>query len=115
MKPSQLWPNQHLKSDTQIKAELRQVKPDDWLIMIKAFSEPLRTRLANLIWWDFCGERIGTERWHNLDLYLNAPHVDCDVDELKKALMYCGYSEQMATARVKPNIFLPVMRRGEAV
>jgi len=111
MKSSQLWPNQSLKSDTQIKAELRQVKPDDWLIMIKSFNEPIRTRLANVIWWDFYGERMGSERWGNLDLYLNAPYIPCDQDELRKALVYCGYSEAMATFRTKQNIFIPAARR----
>ena len=89
-----------LKSEQQIKRELAGRDPAEWLSLILEFKEPLRTRLACLVWWDFYGIKEAKNRSNNLDHFLIAPHVDCDHDKLIKALIYCGYSESMAAHRL---------------
>jgi hypothetical protein len=89
-----------LKSEQEIKRELAGREPSEWLSLILEFKEPLRTRLACLVWWDFYGIKQAKDRGGNLDHFLIAPHVDCDHDKLIKAMIYCGYSQSMAAHRL---------------
>lgn len=92
-----------LKSEAQIKRELSNREPDEWLRIIKGFRGNLRTRLACLIWWDIFSMREAKNRTNHFDPFLAAPYQDCCQDKLKDALLKCGYSETMATQRTKVN------------
>jgi hypothetical protein len=89
-----------LKSEQEIKRELAGRDPVEWLSLILEFKDPLRTRLACLVWWDFYGIKEAKNRSGNLDHFLLAPHVDCDQEKIIKAMIYCGYSESMAAHRL---------------
>jgi len=98
-----------LKSEAQIKRELSEREPEEWLRIIKTFRGNLRTRLACLVWWDFYSLRLAGQRWDNLDPFLAATHADCCQDRLKAALLKCGYSETMATQRTTVNYATRIM------
>ena len=102
-----------LKTDTEMKRELLARTPEHWLEIILTFRGNLRTRVACLVWWDWYAIRNVTERWSNLDPFLAAPHIDCDHDDLKKALLICGYPETLATSRSMRQLFIPAHRRDD--
>jgi hypothetical protein len=92
-----------LKSEAQIKRELSEREPEEWLRIIKTFRGNLRTRLACLVWWDIYSMRESKHRVNHFDPFLAAPYQECCQDKLKAALLKCGYSETMATQRTTVN------------
>jgi hypothetical protein len=81
---------------------LRKRHPEEWVALIKEFSPKMQVAVANIIWWDFFGDRITLDRWNHLDDYLSIP-VDAGIpkDKIAKALVSLGYTEYQAAIRVR--------------
>ena len=85
-----------------VRKALNRKTPETWAAEVKRIPARIRAHAASVIWWDFFGGRTSRHRLDHLDQYLTIPYADtCTKPELIAALMRCGYSEQMATSRLR--------------
>lgn len=79
----------------------RQVSPATWKALIAKVPKNCRCEVAHIVWWDWFGGRIATERWPHLDQYLRRPVWSKPTDdEIIEGLVLCGYSEKHAISRI---------------
>jgi hypothetical protein len=51
---------------------LSRLGPEAWLAQIQTIKDDeIAVRTANIIWYDWFSERVASERWNQLDLYLS--------------------------------------------
>jgi len=78
---------------------------DDWRNRVEQIADrDVRIAAANIVWWDFFGDRKATDPWTQLDDYKTAwkPNQRADVQAVRNALVFIGYPQSMALKRVKP-------------
>jgi hypothetical protein len=89
-----------MKAETVSRRVLKDRAPEVWVAMIEDLEEPIKTRAAKIVWWDFFGNRFVSERWPHLDGYLNRPIEFVAHEDLVSALYKLGYSAYYATNRI---------------
>ena len=66
-----------------------------------SLPERWRKAAARIIWWDFFSLRFSSNRWPHLDGLVEYDEKSLiPDDELRKALIACGYSEAQAFTRL---------------
>lgn len=92
---------------------LRERSPKEWRALVDQVPKDIRAYVARLIWWDWFSHRSTTERWSELDDFLNIPYaqlmwerenpdkvVEPDHNEIFHILMAMGYPESLALNRI---------------
>jgi hypothetical protein len=90
-----------IDGELKSKHKMRDRSPEDWLLQIEELPEPVRTRAAWIIWWDFFAHRPVVDRWPHLDHFINKKCEPVTDGDLAMALHNLGYTPYMAVARVK--------------
>jgi len=49
---------------------LKQRSPNEWLRLVETIEEPIRTHVAQVVWWDFFAQQDSEDRYPQLDYYL---------------------------------------------
>ena len=97
------WVVHILQKERENRKSMQQVSPEQWRRRIDTLNEPLRTKVACLIWWDFFSGRQVTDRWPHLDdLVANHSRLpdDFNRNDLVIALCNTGYSPYEAAKRI---------------
>lgn len=97
-----------LKAERAWKAATKAMNGSDWRRLLDRIkSEEIRIATAPIIWWDYFGERLGSERWDDLDDYLEESlrrgSVDLDQKRgrVRFGLIECWHPKHIAMARAK--------------
>lgn len=77
------------------------VGPGEWRRRLLTLMPPARWAAARIVWWDFFGDQMYSERWKHLDDMIKH-RTEVDAVTLANALVAIGYTEQRAAARVMP-------------
>lgn len=78
--------------------------PEEWVELVARINDPwVCAALANLVWWDFFGEREYSERWEHLDEFRKgwAPLSVEEVSVVRATLVDWGYPENLAERRTR--------------
>jgi hypothetical protein len=97
----------------------------EWLDLITKIEDPvLRKNVASIVWYDFFGNQLVSERWPHLDNILNikwpwpssiVPYVafsEAAKDKVLRELIAIGYPEDRAKRRLNIKFPTPVNKRG---
>ena len=49
---------------------LKRRSPNEWLRLVETIDEPIRTHIAQVVWWDFFAHKDSEDRYPQLDYYL---------------------------------------------
>jgi len=90
-----------LKRESEAKKAMQELQPEQWLARIEELPNPVKTRAAWIVWWDFFSYRDVPDRWPHLDHLINAKCEPVTDGDLALALNILGYTPYSATARVK--------------
>lgn len=82
-------------------SELKAKSPAQWRKEISVLEEPVRSRVACIVWWDYFGGRKVSDRWPHLDEYVNVPYTPAPREAVTMALKKVGYSEKHAIRRAQ--------------
>ena len=67
------WATDTIKRETTAAVMRLNRGPDEWKALIKEIHPlPLRGEVANIVWWDYFGNRVSCERWPHLDKYIDS-------------------------------------------
>lgn len=97
------WSLERLQREISLRRDQKNITPEEWATRIEALEEPLRTRVACLVWWDFFAQRIVSQRWANLDPYLRDQGYEVPSNTLVDGMHTVGYTPLQAFRRVKKN------------
>jgi hypothetical protein len=86
--------------EAEILDKLREKTPWEWLADIQELPDALRNPVARIIWWDWFSHQKVTERWPQLDEFVNTTDCECADNQLVLALHSCGYSMWDAYRRI---------------
>ena len=93
----------------RLKAELRKRTPDQWREMILAINpEPVRLRVAAIVWWTYLSHRRAGSPWTHLDdmAFVPSGH-NHDAAAIKAAMIGIGFPESYAEDKsTMPKIYL---------
>lgn len=98
------------KAENERMAELRNRTPEDWMILIKKIeNEPLRIRVACLVFWDFYGREQFKENTRSFlpdfgeTISAWKPEMEKEISLLDEecALVKIGYPKRLAEIRVR--------------
>ena len=81
-------------------ASLAALTPGEWLARIRKLREPVKSRVASIVWMDFFSARLARDRWPHLDRYLDKPYVKVDRNLIAAGLVAVGYDAGRAVRRV---------------
>lgn len=89
------------------KDYLRARRPGVWReLILELPDEGVRGWVANIVWWDYFADRTMSERWPELDEWLNVPpdrleefETESGRQRLETGLLAVGYSEWEANRR----------------
>jgi hypothetical protein len=91
-----------LEAESAELKKRKKIKPQEWKARIdKIKNIDSRRAIACIVWWDFFGDRLHSERWDHLDEYIKAKPHDLSNSEAENMLVQVGYTEYMAYARVR--------------
>jgi hypothetical protein len=91
---------------------LKQRSPEQWAEHIALLPKKIRTQIAKVVWWDWFGPRVVSERWDHLDQYINQPAMDLEDHEVLEGLELLGYTEKQARQRLYPDERVREPRKG---
>jgi len=83
---------------------MKSKSPEDWFNAIQNVESSVRNAVAKIIWWDFFGDKVCTQRWNHLDSYINSPYEELDDNLIMEGLQVCGFTEKQAMWRVYPEL-----------
>jgi len=102
------WAEAAYEDEQAWKLFLGQREPGVWRDLVLALPEHLRQPAANVIWWDWFGDRSLEDRWPHLDEWLTVSREDLFIKdtpemrgEIELALQAVGYSGWMAHTRAR--------------
>ena len=105
--PSWTW--ECIKRESRYQQRLRKRRPEEWVAIIEALPEHVRTKVAHIVWWDWFAKRPCWRRWPHLDHYLDEleryienPGLEPSRNDLVLALRELGYSPFKAVQRSAP-------------
>jgi len=93
------WVNDAYEREMERTTALRAKTPEQWEADILMLPLSQREAVAKIIFWDYFGARIVTERWPHLDKWLSQTPITTPPAALAKALWACGYTAHAATTR----------------
>jgi hypothetical protein len=74
----------------------------DWAKAVRHIMDKhVRNHVASIIWWDFFGGRVSTERWAAFDKYVKAPFFRVPIKDAVAGLVQCGLTLDMAIRRAR--------------
>lgn len=98
------WAIAYRADELRNRSALGARSPGVWREMIDTLEEPLRNRVATVIWWDFFGTRPTRTKWPHLDDIIDATWDDSPTDdEVIQGLIDMGYSVYRAWDRIARN------------
>jgi len=86
-----------------MQAVLKHRTPDQWANHIELLPKSIRTQIAKIVWWDWFGPRIVSDRWDHLDKYVNQNCRELEDHEVLEGLELLGYTETQARQRLYPD------------
>jgi hypothetical protein len=90
-----------LEMEASVKRSISLRSPEIWAEEIEKLPESVRVAVACVVWWDFFGQRLSSERWGHLDKWTKAKYVPATQEELTRGLFAVGYSPWVATNRAQ--------------
>ena len=90
-------------------ARLRRVDPREWRNRIMELPVRLQVFVAQIVWWDYFGDKTVPDRWPELDMWIRAhpftfrKEVWPSDEEMVDALISIGYEHRTALRRMGVN------------
>lgn len=95
------WVKRKIKCDADAKAVLSRRTPENWLSIIESkLIEPVRTRAACIVWWDYFSNRVVSEAWPHLNKFIDGHKIGVPDDIIADALVQIGYTRWQAFLRI---------------
>jgi hypothetical protein len=99
------------KADSKWTQTAESLTPDEWRDAVDRIRGlKLRIQVANIVWWDYFGNRITTKSWPHLDGYREAwfKNRGADPSDVMGALWALGYPKRLVERRCKIESYEPV-------
>ena len=75
--------------------------PEMWRLEIDGLEEPVKSRVACFVWWDYFGDQPYEQRWPHLDDLLQTRYIKVPREQQVCALIKLGYTPYMAIKRTE--------------
>lgn len=84
----------YTKARKEVGNNMLAISPEVWASRVAAIAKKsVRAFVANIIWWDFFGDKTRAEEWHHLDSYTAEydSNMNISPEDLTAALVTVGY------------------------
>ena len=99
---------------TRVDHALAGLTPGEWLARLRRLRQPLRRRVASIVWWDYFSQRLARDARHELDELVTMPQPFLKRWRLERGLVKVGYDPERARRRVASGGYAPVRERPAA-